>query len=63
VLKARVRARPEAGAANEALLRLVARACGVAPSAVALRRGATARIKIVDVSGDPDAIVGRIAKV
>ena len=45
VLKARVRAAASEGAANTALLRLIAATSGVAPSRVSLTGGATARIK------------------
>jgi uncharacterized protein YggU (UPF0235/DUF167 family) len=45
VLKARVRAAASEGAANAALIRLVAATLGVAPSRVTLTGGATARMK------------------
>ena len=54
-LLVRVRAAPAEGAANAALLRTIAAACAVAPSRVTLARGATARVKqveIADVSAD-----------
>ena len=44
VLKLRVRAAPDDGAANDAVLRMLAKALGVAPSAVSLLAGATARL-------------------
>lgn len=53
VLKARVRAAPADGAANAALVRLLAKAAGVPPSAVALVRGQTARNKTFRLAGDP----------
>jgi uncharacterized protein YggU (UPF0235/DUF167 family) len=56
-LKARVRAVPENGAANQALQRLVAKALGVPPSAVSVVAGATARLKTLRVLGDPAALV------
>ncbi len=56
VLKARVRAAPFEGAANEALLRLVAKSVGVAPRQVEIAAGATARIKRLRVTGDPRAL-------
>ncbi|MBA1145205.1 DUF167 domain-containing protein [Mesorhizobium sp. CCANP35] len=52
-LKARVRAVPENGAANQALQRLVAKALGVPASAVSVVAGATARLKTLRVAGDP----------
>ena len=53
VFKARVRAVPEKGAANEALIRLFAKALSVAPSDVRLASGGTSRLKTLDVDGDP----------
>jgi uncharacterized protein len=53
VLAARVRALPEDGAANEALLRLVAKSCGVPRSSVSLVGGATSRLKTLRIEGDP----------
>lgn len=45
-LLARVRARPEAGKANDAVRTLLARALDVAPSRIELLRGATSREKL-----------------
>jgi uncharacterized protein len=53
VLKARVRAAATEGEANDALMRLLARAVGVAPRAVSLIGGATSRIKRVHIGGEP----------
>ncbi len=50
-IKARVRAAPEDGKANAALETMLAKALGVAKSAVRVERGATARIKSVAVDG------------
>jgi uncharacterized protein YggU (UPF0235/DUF167 family) len=55
-LKARVRALPENGAANQALERLVAKALGVPRSAVSVVAGGTARLKTLRVLGDPAAL-------
>ena len=52
VLAARVRALPEDGAANEALLRLVAKACGIARSRISLVSGATSRLKTLRIEGE-----------
>lgn len=57
ILAARVRAAPEAGAANEALERLVAEALGRPRSAARVVRGGTARLKEVEVSGDAAALL------
>lgn len=48
-LRVRVSAAPAEGAANSALLRLIAEACDIAPSRVRIERGATARLKQVAV--------------
>ena len=53
---ARLAAAPVDGAANEALVALVARAFGVAKRDVALVAGATARLKRLTVRGDPLAL-------
>ncbi|MFN8620928.1 MAG: DUF167 domain-containing protein [Chloroflexota bacterium] len=50
-LRCRVSAAPADGAANKALLRLVADAFGVPPSAVALEAGATSRTKRLRIDG------------
>ncbi|TPM04457.1 DUF167 family protein [Mesorhizobium sp. B2-3-10] len=55
-VKARVRAVPENGAANQALERLVAKALGVPASAVSVA-GGTARLKTLRILGDPEALV------
>ena len=60
VLKARVRAAPHEGAANAALLRLMATALGVPPRQVTLAGGATARIKQVGIEGDPSSLTARL---
>ncbi len=52
-LLARVSAPPVEGAANAALVRLVAKALSVPKSAVAITSGETARIKTLEIAGDP----------
>jgi uncharacterized protein YggU (UPF0235/DUF167 family) len=60
VLRARVGAPAVEGAANNALVRLIAEELGVARSAVRIVAGASSRQKLVVVDGaDPDAIVAR----
>lgn len=51
VLRVRVSAAPVDGKANDALVRLLAKALGVAPSRVTLVAGAQARMKVVEVAG------------
>jgi hypothetical protein len=50
-LVVRLTAPPVEGAANQALLRLLARQLDVAPSALRLLTGATGRTKLVAISG------------
>lgn len=50
-LLVRVTAPPVDSRANDALCRLIAKSAGVAPSRVAIVRGATAREKVVRVEG------------
>jgi uncharacterized protein len=51
VLKVRVRAAPNDGEANDALVRLIAKALGVPPRAVELIAGHTARVKRLKIDG------------
>jgi uncharacterized protein len=62
VLKARVRAPASEGEANAGLVRLIARALGVAPSSITLAAGATARIKRLSIAGEGAAIVAALEK-
>lgn len=55
-LKARVRAVPEDGKANEAVARLLAAWLGVPKSAVEVVGGQKARVKSLAVRGDPAGI-------
>lgn len=61
VLKVRVRAVPEDGAANEGARRLLAKALRIPASAVRLETGATARLKTFLISGDATALAGQLA--
>ncbi|QAY95831.1 hypothetical protein CWB41_08860 [Methylovirgula ligni] len=61
VLKVRVRALPEAGAANEALIRLLAKSLGVAPSSLHLESGGSSRLKSVHLAGDAAALATKLA--
>jgi hypothetical protein len=58
----RVTAAPAAGAANEAVVRLVARALGIAPSALRIERGATSRTKVLSVPIATEGVLGRLAR-
>ena len=61
VLKARVRTAPEDGKANAALVKLIAKACGVPASRVALTSGATSRLKTIRIEADPLAAAASLA--
>ena len=60
VLKIRVCVAPQGGAANEAARRALADALGVPASAVALKAGATARVKVFSVSGNAGALAAML---
>ena len=60
VLKARVRAVPEDGAANEALLRLLAKSLSLPVSSLHLESGATSRLKTIHIAGDPAMLAARM---
>jgi hypothetical protein len=65
VLKARVRAAPFEGQANDALCRLVAHELGLAARQVEITAGEGARIKRLRIAGDPrmlDAVLDRLTK-
>lgn len=53
VLVARVRAVPEKGAANEALVRLIAKALRLGRTDVSVTSGHTSRTKTLHIAGDP----------
>ncbi len=62
VLAAKVTAVPEKGKANVALVKLLARALGVAAGRIEMVDGATSRNKEVLVRGDPVEIARALAK-
>lgn len=59
-LQARVRAVPEDGRANTALVELVADEIGVAKSTVSVAAGKTSRLKTVLIAGDAKALEAHI---
>ena len=61
VLKARVRAVPEDGKANLALLRLLADQLDLPMRALSLATGATGRTKVIRIEGTPAATLARLA--
>jgi len=62
VLKARVRAAPFEGEANDALCRLLARLLDIAQRDVTIAAGATARIKRVLIKGQAGAIIAALRR-
>jgi uncharacterized protein len=62
-VKARVRAVPEDGAANAALIGLIAKKLGVAKSLVAIAAGHTARLKTVVIEGDGPKLAALLLEV
>lgn len=52
-LKVSVTAAPEKGKANKAVIRLIAKTLGVAPGTVEVVQGETARLKTLQIAGDP----------
>lgn len=60
-LLARVTAPPAAGAANAALIALLAKALGVPKSAVTLTAGETSRLKRLHIAGDPERLEAALA--
>lgn len=63
VVQVRVRALPADGAANAALVALMAKTLGVPKSSVAIVTGETQRVKQVRISGDADAIAARLSAI
>jgi uncharacterized protein (TIGR00251 family) len=60
VLKVRVRAVPEDGKANNALIKLIADTLDCAASSIEIVSGATARIKTLKIVGDGQALGERL---
>ncbi|HSD91850.1 MAG TPA: DUF167 family protein [Methyloceanibacter sp.] len=61
VLKARVRALPEEGRANQALERLIAHWLKLPPTCVSVARGGKSRLKQVLVAGDAEMVTRLVA--
>ena len=60
VLRLRVKAVPDKGKANAAVVALLAEALGIAKGQVSVIAGETARLKTVAVDGDSAELVGRL---
>jgi uncharacterized protein YggU (UPF0235/DUF167 family) len=61
ILKVRVRAAPEDGAANQGVRRLLAKALRRPVSAVTLAAGATARVKTFWIAGEAGSLASALA--
>lgn len=62
VIKARVRAAPEDGRANAALIELMARFLRVPKKLIVIRSGETSRLKKIFVAGDAAQFQNRLAE-
>ena len=60
VLRVRVKAVPDRGKANDAVIALLARALAVPKSSVTLLSGETARLKTIGIEDDPDLLLQRL---
>ena len=61
-LRVQIAAPPHQGQSNAALCGYLAEAAGVRPSAVRVRRGSSGARKLIEVDGDPQAIVARLVE-
>ncbi len=61
VLAVRVRAVPDKGKANAAVLALLAKGLDLPRSALVLASGETARLKTVAVTGEPQILAAKLA--
>ncbi|WP_077968136.1 DUF167 domain-containing protein [Ensifer adhaerens] len=61
-LKVRVRAVPEKGKANQALIAFLAKTLGLAKTRLSLNSGETQRKKILRIEGDPEDLMRRLAE-
>jgi hypothetical protein len=59
-LQARVRAVPEDGKANVALIELLAKSFGLAKSGITISAGAASRLKTVHIAGDKTSLERRL---
>ena len=59
-IRIRVTAPPVDGAANDAVIALLATALGVAPRAIRIVSGSTSRTKTVEIDGVSEAAIGRL---
>jgi uncharacterized protein YggU (UPF0235/DUF167 family) len=62
ILKVRVRALPQDGEANEALLRLIAKALHIPQASVRIEAGASGRVKTLSLAGDTNVLQADLAQ-
>ena len=62
VLKTRVRAAPSGGKANDALIRTIAKAVGVAARDVTLAGGTASRLKRLSIKGDTATLTAALER-
>jgi uncharacterized protein len=62
VLRVRVKAVPDKGKANAAVIALLGKSHGVPKSTITLVSGDTARLKTLHIAGDPEALAIALAK-
>ncbi|MDF1778946.1 MAG: DUF167 family protein [Rhizobiaceae bacterium] len=62
-IKARVRAVPEKGKANKALIALVAKRSGIAKSLIRIDSGETSRLKMLFIGGSNEDLVQKILRI
>jgi len=60
VLRIRLGAPPVDGAANDALIAFLAKALEIRKKDIVIQSGQKGRTKILEVSGDPDALIARL---
>lgn len=63
ILRVRVKAVPDRGKANAAVIVLLAKALGVPKSSIGVVAGETAQLKSVAIRGDGDGLVKRLAAI
>lgn len=60
-LSVKVRARPEKGNANQAIVEVLATALGVAKSCISIKAGESARNKTLEITGNPEHLLAKLA--
>ena len=61
-LKARVRAAPEDGKANKALVEVLAKTLKLPKSSISFQSGETSRKKILRIEADPEDVLNKLGK-